>query len=172
MTWTAPAVDIPAEPLTGAERPMLDALLDRHRATFLAKCAELTGTELATASAPPSTLTLLGLIRHLADVERVWCRVRADGQDVRRRYAGPPEPGNPFDDLDPARAEAEYAALGAEMEQARRAVAGKDLDHVFVHERRGEMSLRWLLLHLVEEYAQHNGHADLLRERIDGSTSA
>ncbi len=171
MTWTAPAVDIPHEPFLGAERPMLDLWLDRHRATFLAKCAGLTGAELATASAPPSNLTLLGLIRHLTDVERVWCRIRADGQDLKAPYSAPPNWDNAFEDLDPGRAEAEHAALVAEMAQARRAVAGKDLDHVFVHERWGEISLRWLLVHLIEEYAQHNGHADLLRERIDGSTS-
>ncbi|MEU7476029.1 DinB family protein [Lentzea sp. NPDC042327] len=171
MTWTAPEVEIPAEPVLGPERAVLEAVLDRHRAMFLAKCAGLTGAELATASAPPSTLTLLGLIRHLTDVERVWCRVRADGQDLGPRYASQANPDAAFDYLDPERAEAEHAALVEEVGLARRAVAGKDLDHVFVHERRGEMSLRWLYLHLVEEYAQHNGHADLLRERIDGSTS-
>lgn len=171
MTWTAPAVDTPHEPFVGAERPMLETWLDRHRATFLDKCAGLTGTELATASAPPSNLTLLGLIRHLTDVERVWFRQRAGGQDVRAVYSAPPNWDNAFDDLDPGRAEAEHAALVAEMAEARLAAAGMDLDDTFIHAQWGVISVRWLYIHLIEEYAQHNGHADLIRERIDGSTS-
>ncbi|MDT7783147.1 MAG: hypothetical protein QOF58_1566, partial [Pseudonocardiales bacterium] len=90
MTWTAPEVELPDEPLLGPERPMLETWLDRHRATFLQNCAGLTGEQLATASTPPSNLTLLGLIRHLSDVERMWFRVRLAGQDVKPRYSEPP----------------------------------------------------------------------------------
>ncbi|SER83329.1 Protein of unknown function [Lentzea xinjiangensis] len=171
MTWTAPEVEPIEEPVLGAERPMLEAMLDRHRTLFLSACAGLTGEQLATASAPPSNLTLLGLIRHLTDVERVWFRIRLAGQDVQAPYRVPGNPGGDFEDLDPARAEAEYAGLFAEMAEARAAAATRDLDDTFVHERQGEMSVRWLHLHLIEEYAQHNGHADLLRERIDGRTN-
>jgi hypothetical protein len=171
MTWTAPEVDLTEEPLLGAERPMLEAWLDRHRVTFLHNCAGLTGEQLATASASPSNLSLLGLIRHLTDVERVWFRIRLAGQDVKARYSELPDWDRAFDDLDPARAETEYADLVAEMAEARAAGATRDLDDIFLHERHGEISVRWLYIHMIEEYAQHNGHADLIRERIDGRTN-
>ncbi|MFD5828554.1 DinB family protein [Lentzea sp. NPDC060358] len=171
MTWTAPDVVVTEESPLGAERPMLEAWLDRHRATFLHNCAGLTGEQLATASAEPSALTLLGLIRHLADVERMWFRIRLAGQDVETRHRRPDRPDHAFLDLDPARAESEYADLVAEMAEARAAASTRELDDTFAHERAGEMSVRWLYLHLIEEYAQHNGHADLLRERIDGRTN-
>ncbi|MEV6239423.1 DinB family protein [Lentzea sp. NPDC051838] len=171
MTWTAPEVTPPDEPFVGPERPMLEAWLDRHRATFLRNCAGLTGEQLATPSTPPSTLTLQGLIRHLADVERVWFRIRLAGQDVKARYSDPPNWDAAFEHLDPSRADSEYADLVAEMAKARAAAAPHDLDETFVHERWGEISVRWLYIHLIEEYAQHNGHADLLREAIDGRTN-
>jgi hypothetical protein len=171
MTWTAPEAEPTDEPLVGPERPMLEAWLDRHRATFLRTCAGLTAEQLATASAPPSNLSLLGLIRHQTDVERVWFRVRLAGQDVKARYSEPGNRDGAFEVLDPARAEAEYAVLVAEMADARAAAATHDLDDTFLHERVGEISVRWLYIHLIEEYAQHNGHADLIRERIDGHTN-
>ncbi|NGY60777.1 DinB family protein [Lentzea sp. NEAU-D13] len=171
MTWTAPEVELIDEPLLGEERPMLEAWLDRHRATFLGNCAGLSGEQLATVSTPPSNLTLLGLIRHLTDVERVWFRKRLAGEDVKPRYGEPGNWDDAFGNLDPARAEAEYAALLAEMAEARAAAATRDLDDTFVHERVGEISVRWLYIHLIEEYAQHNGHADLIRERVDGRTN-
>lgn len=149
---------------------MLEAWLDRHRATFLRKCAGLTAEQLAAASTPPSNLSLLGLIRHLADVERVWFRIRLAGQDIKPRYAEPPNWDAAFDHVDPRRAEAEYADLVAEMAEARAAGGTRDLDDTFVHAQWGEMSVRWLYIHMIEEYAQHNGHADLIRERIDGRT--
>ncbi len=171
MTWTAPEVAVPDEPFVGPERPMLEAWLDRHRATFLQNCAGLTGEQLATHSTPPSTLTLLGLIRHLTDVERAWFRMRIAGQDVKPLYAESPNWDPAFDDLDPSRAESEYATLVAEMAEARAAVATRDLDGTFVHARWGEISVRWAYIHMIEEYAQHNGHADLIREAIDGRTN-
>jgi len=171
MTWTAPEAEPADEPLLGAERPMLEAWLDRHRATFLRNCAGLSGAQLAIESTPPSNLSLLGLIRHLTDVERVWFRRRLAGEDVKARYSVPGDWGGAFKHLDPARAEAEYADLLAAMAESRTAAAGRDLDDTFVHERAGEISVRWLYIHLIEEYAQHNGHADLIRERIDGRTN-
>lgn len=171
MTWIAPEVELTEEPLLGAERPMLEAWLDRHRATFLRNCAGLTGEQLATMSTPPSNLSLLGLIRHLTDVERTWFRIRLAGQDVKASYSSRPDWDHAFDDLDPARAETEYAGLVAEMAEARAAGAARDLDETFMHARWGEMSVRWLYIHMIEEYAQHNGHADLIRERIDGRTN-
>jgi uncharacterized damage-inducible protein DinB len=170
MTWTAPDVVRVDEPLTGPERAMLDGWLDWHRATFLQKCAGLTGEQLAIRSAPPSSLSLLGLIRHHTDVERSWIRRRVSGEAAPVLYERNGSRDSAFDDLDPARAEAEYAALVAEQDICRQAAVGRDLEVSFTHERHGEMSLRWVLIHLIEEYARHNGHADLLRERIDGAT--
>ena len=159
----------PEGPLTGPERPMLQAFLDWQRATLLHKCAGLTGEELARQTVPPSGLSLLGLVRHMTKVERVW---------VRRRFAGEPvdlpsgdDSEAEFGGTDPARAAADYARLTEEFKHVDAALANASLDDTFTHERTGEvMSLRLIYLHLIEEYARHLGHADLLREQIDGVT--
>jgi uncharacterized damage-inducible protein DinB len=165
MTWKAPEVDRPKGPLTGPERPMLQAVLDWHRATLLWKCAGLTGEQLAERAVPPSGLTLLGLIRHLTYVERAWFRIRFAGEQVDDPFGDDPEAE--FTELDPARAAADYARLTEEFRLVDAAVANASLDEEFTH--RGEqMSLRLIYLHMIEEYARHLGHADLLRERIDG----
>ncbi|MEU8007921.1 DinB family protein [Catellatospora sp. NPDC049111] len=172
MTWTAPQITRTDEPYAADERTLLDGLLDRHRATLLHKCAGLTGQQLVTASAPPSTLTLLGLVRHLADVERTWFRRRVRGEAVPALYAHPDgRPGASFDLADPAHAAADLATLAAEQQACRDAVAAASLDDTFTHERLHEtMTLRWVYLHMIEEYARHNGHADLIREALDGVT--
>ena len=168
MSWTAPEITRTGEPLVADEQTMLAGWLDWHRTTLLHKCAGLTAEQLATASAPPSDLSLLGLVRHMTDVERAWFRRRFRGEEVESRY-----PGGTSWNADPARAEADYAALIEEWEAARRAAAGASLEETFVHERTGqEVSLRWVMIHMIEEYARHNGHADLIRERIDGATGA
>jgi len=170
MPWTAPAVVRLDEPFTGDERAMLAGFLDRNRSTVLHKCTGLTGTQLAERAAPPSTLSLLGLVRHLTDVERTWFRRRFAGQDVPAVYWREDSPDAAFEEVDPDRAERDIAALIEEWEAARLAVAGLPLDHIFVSERWGEMSLRWAYCHMAGEYSRHNGHADLLRQRIDGAT--
>ena len=172
MTWTAPEITRTDEPYAADERALLDGMLDRHRATLLHKCAGLTGAQLASASAPPSTLTLLGLVRHLADVERTWFRRRVRGEAVAALYAhSDGRPGAAFDLADPDHAEADLATLAAEQQACRAAVATASLDDTFTHERLQEpMTLRWVYLHMIEEYARHNGHADLIREAVDGVT--
>jgi hypothetical protein len=170
MTWTAPDVVRVDEPFVAPERPMLDGWLDWHRSTFLSKCSGLSGEQLAVRAVPPSSLSLLGLIRHHTDVERTWIRLRFRGEDVERTYYRDGSWDHCFDDLDPARAETEYAALVAEQERCRAAISEADLDATFISSRHNVMSLRWVMVHLIEEYARHNGHADLLRERIDGAT--
>lgn len=170
MTWTAPGIARTAEPFTGDERAMLDGFLEWQRATLLHVCAGLTGEQLALRAVPPSRLSLLGLVRHVADVERTWVRRRFRGEALDSLYARPDRPDAAFEDLDPARAEADVAALAREWELCRRAVAGAPLDATFLSARWGAMSLRWVYLHLIREYAVHNGHAELLRERIDGTT--
>jgi Protein of unknown function (DUF664) len=170
MNWTAPAVTRVDEPFRGPERRMLDGWLGWQRATLLHKCVGLTGDQLATQSTPPSRLSLLGLIRHHTDVERTWIRRRFLGESTSLTYFRDDSWDFCFEHVEPDRAAHEYDALVAEQEYCRRAVANASLDQTFVHARYGEMSLRWVLLHLIEEYARHNDHADLLRERIDGVT--
>lgn len=171
MTWTAPETDRASAPLTGGERESLDGWLDFHRQTLLLKCAGLTGEQLVLRAAEPSTLSLLGLVRHLADVERSWFRRRFAGEQIDPLFWTDASPDGDLDDTDPAAAEADFAAFHAEVELARAAAAGRSLDDTFVHPRSGEeMNLRWIYVHMIEEYARHNGHADLLRERIDGVT--
>lgn len=158
------------EPFVADERAMLEGFLDFGRRTLLVKCAGLTGEQLASRALPPSSLSLLGLVRHVTDVERTWLRRRFGREDVGALYARPDRPDAAFDDADADAAEHDIARLVAEWEAARRAVQELPLEHVFVSERWGPMQLRWAYCHLTSEYNRHNGHADLLRERIDGST--
>ena len=170
MAWTVPVITRTDEPFVGDERAMLDGFLDWHRATLLHTCGGLTGQQLARRAVPPSRLSLLGLVRHLASVERTWFRRRFRGEEVDELYWRPDKPDAAFEEVDPDRAEADIAILMREWELCRQAVAGAALDATFLSERWGEMSLRWIYFHLIGEYAHHNGHADLLRERIDGRT--
>jgi hypothetical protein len=170
MAWVAPEVIRIEEPFIADERTMLEGWLDYHRTTLLMKCTGLNGDQLASRAIPPSDLSLLGLIRHSADVERSWFRRHVHGEDVDYLYWRNDAPEAAFQELDPSSAEDDYASLTLEWELSRLAISGYDLDHTFVTERGNEISLRWVYVHMIEEYARHNGHADLLRELIDGST--
>ncbi len=167
--WLAPAAVRRPEPLASGEREALEGWLDYHRDTLLTKCAGLTGEQLATRSVPPSGLSLLGLVRHLAECERSWFRVRIDGQQLEDLFCSDESPDGDFDDGVAANAEADLAIFREEVALAREAVAGHDLDATYVRPK-GTLDVRWTYLHMIEEYARHNGHADLLRERIDGVT--
>ena len=169
-TWTAPAVDRQSEPMTGDERAMLEGWLDWHRLTLLSKCAGLTADQLRKAAVEPSNLTLLGLVRHMAEVERSWFRTRAAGQDVGMLFCSETNPDGDFDDVEDSDAESDFATFRAEVDLARQAAAGLPLEHEFATSRVPAISLRWVYLHMIEEYARHNGHADFLRERLDGVT--
>jgi uncharacterized damage-inducible protein DinB len=174
MTWTAPEVIRVNEPYVGDERTMIEGWLDYHRQTLLLKCAGLTTEQLKTASVEPSPLTLLGLVRHMAEVERSWFRARFAGEQLDDLYGTEANPDGDFDEAAEADAEADFAIFDREVELARAAVAGRSLDETFLRRRRDgsadEMNLRWAFVHMIEEYARHNGHADLIRERIDGVT--
>jgi uncharacterized damage-inducible protein DinB len=167
VTWKAPDVVRPEGPLYGAERPMLQAFLDWHRASLLWKCSGLTGDQLAERTVPPSGLSLLGLLRHMTKVERTWFRQRFAGEPVEPPFGADMQAE--FTHADPARAAADYARLTEEFRQADAAVANASLDDTFTHNRE-TMSLRLVYLHMIEEYARHLGHADFLREQIDGET--
>jgi uncharacterized damage-inducible protein DinB len=150
---------------------MLAGWLDWHRATFEMKCAGLSPAQLAARATEPSTLTLLGLARHLTEVERAWFRRRLAGEAAPPLYYSDDDPDGDFDNLDPSTAEDAFAAWRAECARAREIAAALPSLDVMVTDRAGRrLSARWVLVHMVEEYARHNGHADLLRERIDGAT--
>jgi hypothetical protein len=160
-----------AEPGRLDERAALDASLDYQRETFLMKCEGLTPEQLRRRSVEPSSMSLLGLLRHLAAVERWWFRMNVNGEALDHLFFDESNLEADFDEVNSADAEADFATYAAELETIRVMVAARSLDDTFVNERRAaELSLRWVYLHLIEEYARHNGHADLLRERIDGVT--
>jgi uncharacterized damage-inducible protein DinB len=173
MTWTAPGVTRLDEPFLGDERTMLEGWLDYHRQTLLLKCAGLGAEQLKTASVEPSGLTLLGLVRHMTEVERWWFRRQFAGLELDDLYCTDASPDGDLDDIATANAEADFAIFHEEVERAREAALGRTLDETFIPRRRAgdrEMNLRWVYVHMIEEYARHNGHADLIRERIDGVT--
>ena len=168
-TWTAPPAQREDEPMTGPERAMLQGWLDWHRQTLLTKCAGLTAAQLRTAAVDPSNLTLLGLVRHMTEVERAWFTLRAAGRtEAGPVYISDDNVDGDFDDIADADPAAAFAAFATEFEAADEAVAGLPLEHEFTHRDRA-FSLRWVYLHMIEEYARHNGHADLLRELVDGA---
>ena len=159
---------MPDFPLTGEDRPILEGFLAWQRALLRHKCAGLTGEQLAERAVPPSNLSLLGLLRHMAKVERKWFRESIAGQGLEPMYDPALGKDADFEDLDPERAQADYERLLEECRLADEAQAAASYDDT-ITARPGDMSVRAVVVHMIEEYAQHNGHADLLRERIDGS---
>lgn len=159
-------------PYAGDERATLAAFLDYQRDTLAMKCEGLTDDQLRLRAVEPSSLSLLGLVRHLADVERSWFRIRLNGEDLPPIFFTDAAPDDDFDALGTAPAEEVFAIWRTEVDLARKVSAETDLAALMkTPNRQGElMSHRWILAHMIEEYARHNGHADLLRERIDGAT--
>jgi uncharacterized damage-inducible protein DinB len=158
-------------PFVADERAALVGWLEYHRATLLTKCAGLTPDQLRLRSAEPSSISLLGLVRHMADVERSWFRRRLAGEEIDPLFFTAEDGDADFNDVDTANAEADFAAYRAELDVVRPLAASYSLDDTFVHSRINEtIDLRWVFVHMIEEYARHNGHADLIRERIDGAT--
>jgi uncharacterized damage-inducible protein DinB len=151
-------------PLIADEEATFVGFLEFHRDTFLWKIDGLTPEQMRRAASPPSDLSLWGLLRHLADVDRGWLH-GLDGEPTERLFPGDSDLVVPLD----ADLEADLATFRSVCERSRAIVAAHDLDDTLT--RRDEtFSLRWILVHLVEEYARHNGHADLLRQAIDGAT--
>ncbi|WP_412542452.1 DinB family protein [Longispora sp. K20-0274] len=172
MTWTAPEITRTRAPRKADERTMLEGWLTFHRQTLLHKCAGLTAEQLKTASVEPSNLTLLGLVRHMAEVERWWFRTCFAGEQLPDLFNTDEFEDGDFDLVADADAEADHATFGVECALADEAAAGRSLDDTFQGPRapHHEMDLRWVYVHMIEEYARHNGHADLIRQRIDGRT--
>ncbi|MEU9454214.1 DinB family protein [Streptomyces sp. NPDC048277] len=155
------------------ERTMLEGWLEFHRQTLVMKCEGLTDAQLRTASVAPSPLSLMGLVRHLADVERSWYRRVLAGETAPSLHWSDEDPDGEFHLTEADTWQRTYATWQAEVEAARRNAAGFGLDDLSEgrHRRTGKrISLRWIHTHMIEEYARHNGHADLIRERIDGAT--
>ena len=152
------------------ERATMLAFLDYHRQTFAWKCEGLDAVEMARRSAPPSALSLLGILRHLADVERSWFD-RVIGRERAQYYYTDADPDRDFDGAiaDPIVVAEAYTNWEQAIGDSREVAATAQLDDWF-DSPHGRMTVRWLYAHLLEEYARHNGHADLLREAIDGAT--
>jgi uncharacterized damage-inducible protein DinB len=163
----------PDDSYRSGERDLLLWFLDEYRRVLARKAEGITDEQARAAASPPSDLTLLGLIRHMAKVERVWFRERLGREDVPRLYVGALHPtGDPDGDFhapaDATLAEA-FESYWREIAAADRIIAATELD-TDVDTARGRISLRWILVHMIEEYARHCGHADLVRQAVDGAT--
>lgn len=160
-------------PSFASERDMLRAFLDFHRATLAMKCQGLTDEELRRQSMPPSTLSLLGLVRHMAEVERAWFRRVFEDNDAPMVWSDKIDFQAAYDASASTRDEA-FTAWEAEVENSRRIEReAESLDLAGYQPRWGEhVSLRMVIVHVLLEYGRHNGHADLLREGIDGTVGA
>ncbi|MEU4196468.1 DinB family protein [Kribbella sp. NPDC026611] len=158
-------------PTAAGERELLQGFLDFHRGTLLWKVSGLSGEQLAAQAVEPSTLSLIGLVRHLSEVEKYWFHRALAGHPSEPKYWTAEHPDGDFDLVDPSQAEQDVADYRAIVQLSDDLAARYELDHTFIrpgHE--GAYSVRYLYIHMIEEYARHNGHADLLRERVDGTT--
>lgn len=151
------------------EREMLEGWLEFHRTTLLLKCEGLDDAGRKARPVPTSNLSLHGLVRHMAEVERNWFRrVLLDEPEAPPIWYDRTVPDSELVPLDDADWETDLARWQAECDRSRQAAARHGLDDTGV--RRGApCSLRWIYTHMVEEYARHNGHADIIRELVDGS---
>ncbi len=161
--------DRPPIPRVAAEREALAAYLDHYRATVEMKCRDLTPEQARARAVPPSTMSVHGLVRHLGGVERWWLQQNFERRDVPLLFSTPDEPDLDFDPPDDADFGDDLATWRAECDISREIVAAHDLDDLarpldWVE----DVDLRWLVLRLITEYAQHCGHLDLLREAVDG----
>jgi hypothetical protein len=164
-------IERPMPPLNADERTTLESWLDLHRVTLAMKCEGLDDVQAGAASVPPSALTLTGLVQHMAEVERNWFRRVLAGEQAPPIYdpqADPDDPDGGFELAEGATLRDALATWRAEIACARKHCAERVLGDTgrFMGQ---DVSLRWIYVHMLEEYARHNGHADLLRERIDGT---
>lgn len=156
-------------PLVADEATMLAAWLDWHRETLAQKLSGVDPTRVSEATVAPSTLTLLGLVRHMADNERYWFREVVGGESVAEYWAPDDDPEADFRDAHPDGPDADVTEWRRAVAESRVVMDGRSMDGLTAKEfPKGRMSLRWVVVHMIEEYARHNGHADLVRERLDG----
>ena len=154
-------------PLVADEKTMLLAWLDYHRETLGQKVSGVDPTRMAEATAPPSALTLLGLVRHMADNERYWFREVVAGEQVEQYWAVGEDGDEDLLGAHPDGLDADMAEWRRAVAEARVVMEGRSMDDLCATESpAGPGSVRWVVVHMLEEYARHNGHADLLRERL------
>ncbi len=163
---SAPEITRAEPPRVGDERTMLGSWLDYYRATLLQKCAGLSPEQLVARPCPPSTLSLIGLVRHMTEMERAYVHRLAEA-DLPLYYCTEDSPDGDFDDGTAAGVPTDLAVLADHMARSREIVAALGLDDTRAGSR-GPYTVRFACLYLIKEYARHLGHADLLRERIDG----
>ena len=169
---TAP--DRPPVPGNVSERETVRLFLDSQRNTLAWKCSGLSAEQMRERAVPPSSITLIGLLRHMTEVERGWFVRGFLGQELSPQYYSTARPDDDFDDIDNQDPDEAYAIWQQACQQSREIeTSAESLDSTFTRVRDGQrhlISLRWIMNHMIEEYARHLGHADLLRERIDGAT--
>lgn len=158
--------------LVADEKSTLVGFLQWQRDTLALKCSGLQAEAMALRSVEPSAMSLLGMLRHMAEVERDWFRVVMGGEAPAPHYRTADDPDGDWNGAaaDPVLVTQAWHVWRSEMAHSEQFVAeAPDLDITGIDRWRGEVSLRWVLVHVIEEYARHVGHADLLRERIDGA---
>jgi hypothetical protein len=170
---TTPPIGPPLAPdelvSTGTEREVLEAFLDFYRGVVVRKLRGVSGTE-ARRRLVPSDTTLLGIVKHLAGVESDWFQRRLDQQPVPRLTGGGGYPDESWSIGDGESVESVIAGYEESCARSRDAAARYELDDAVPHPRLGRVSLRWIYVHMIEETARHAGHADILREQLDGAT--
>jgi len=166
-SWTAPSIEPVDGPLTGPDRPILESFLQWERATLVNICAGLTAEQLAMQPVPSTNLSLLGLVRHMAKVERTWFRIRAGATGIDPLYDLALGKDHDFEHIVADDAPAAFEQLQEEWRLGDAAVVDLPMDHTFLNHGE-DMSLRMMYVHMIGEYARHNGHADILRQAIDG----
>ena len=167
-----PRYERPRPPSEGDERTQLNAWLAFYRATLLRKCAGLSLQQLALRPVATSSLSLLGLLRHMTFVEQVWYDVRFAGNTVSEYYKSAADRDADFNELDTTSLEDVVANFQRACNRADELSVGHDLGELVVEpgQDRDPVDLRWIYIHMIEEYARHCGHADILRELIDEVT--
>ena len=152
------------------ERTALTQWLDYHRATLAVKVEDLTDSQ-ARARTTPSPLSLLGLVRHMADVERWWFRIVLAGETLPHLYWTTEDPDGDFNDVSSDTLSSALRAWHEEVDSAKRlADKAQDLSTAATAPDGRIVDVRWIFIHMIEEYSRHNGHADIIRESLDGRT--
>ncbi|MGA7086746.1 MAG: DinB family protein [Candidatus Dormiibacterota bacterium] len=153
------------------ERTTVTGFLEDQRKVLAWKCQGLSDAQLKEASAPPSNLTLLGLVRHMAEVERSWFRRRLSREDIDSIWCTQAQPDADFEGAGEADVAQAFTVWEEECRISRSIL--KELSSLavtFSSPSDPQISARWMVNHMIEEYSRHNGHADLIRERLDGAT--
>ena len=167
-----PRFERPKPLLTGDERDQLESWLTFYRATLLKKCSGLSFEDLSRRPVASSTMSLLGMLRHMTFVEQVWFDARFAGNDVIEYYKRPDDRDAEWNELDSATLDQVVANFNRACETSDELAKDHDLDELVRRpgNDREPVDLRWIYIHMIEEYARHCGHADIIRELIDGTT--